>query len=60
MKDHIVNINTNEYCLTRDKNRSSRIATGERRTRLLQKQHNGIGKLAWQQACCHGNLVTAH
>lgn len=33
---------------------------GERSTLLLQKQHNGIGKLAWQPARCHGNHMTAH
>lgn len=33
---------------------------GERCTPLLQRQHNGIGKLAWQPARCHGNDMTAH
>lgn len=35
-------------------------AAGERCVSLLQTLHNGIGKLAWQPAGCHGNAMTAH
>lgn len=40
--------------------RRQREAAGEKCTLPLQRIHNGVGKFAWQPACCHGNDMTAH